>query len=211
VPKAPTSKRRAAGATSVKRDPGRRQAILDVAAALFAEKGVATTTVRDIGDASGILSGSLYYHFASKEAIVEEVVREYTNDLISRYRETIEAFAEPRARFEGLVRSSFAAMAQHKHACEIYQNDFRYLSSLPQLKNLTAFNDEVQAIWMETINAGVKSKVFRADIDAQIFYRFMRDSIWFAVRWYSPKGRDSEDRIADACIGVLLDGFARHD
>ena len=48
----------------------RREEILKVAAQVFAERGIKEATVRDIGEAAGILSGSLYYHFDSKEQIV---------------------------------------------------------------------------------------------------------------------------------------------
>ena len=51
----------------------RRDEILAIAALQFAERGVASTTVRDIGAAAGILSGSLYHHFESKEQILGEV------------------------------------------------------------------------------------------------------------------------------------------
>ena len=45
----------------------RREELLDLAATMFAQRGLRATTVRDIADAAGILSGSLYHHFASKE------------------------------------------------------------------------------------------------------------------------------------------------
>ncbi len=48
----------------------RRDEILAIAAQLFAERGFAATTVREIADAAGILSGSLYHHFDSKASMV---------------------------------------------------------------------------------------------------------------------------------------------
>ena len=52
---------------------GRRDELLEIAAGLFADRGVRATTVRDIADAAGILSGSLYHHFDSKESMVDEI------------------------------------------------------------------------------------------------------------------------------------------
>ena len=46
---------------------GRRADVVQLAGELFAEKGYRATTVREIADAAGILSGSLYPHFDSKE------------------------------------------------------------------------------------------------------------------------------------------------
>ena len=59
----------------------RHDQILAAAAELFARKGVAATTVREIADQVGILSGSLYHHFDSKEAMVDEILLPYLKDL----------------------------------------------------------------------------------------------------------------------------------
>src|SRR6266702_8691200 len=45
----------------------RRRQVLTVASELFAKKGFEATSIRDIATAAGMMSGSLYYHFASKE------------------------------------------------------------------------------------------------------------------------------------------------
>lgn len=185
----------------------RRDHIVASAAALFADKGVATTTVRDIGDAAGILSGSLYYHFSSKEAIVEEIVRRYLHELVASYDAVLAAQREPRARLEGLIGASFRAIDQHPHACEIYQNDYKYLQSLQGLADLEPLTAKVQAVWMDTIRQGVKAGVLRKDVDAKLFYRFARDAIWFAVRWYHPGRGDDVATLTTACTTILLDGF----
>jgi AcrR family transcriptional regulator len=65
----------------------RREVILREAAELFARQGVAATTVREIADAAGILSGSLYHHFTSKDEIVDAVVSSFLHDLRAAYDE----------------------------------------------------------------------------------------------------------------------------
>ena len=58
----------------------RRDQIIAIATRLIASRGYAATTVRDIADEAGILSGSLYHHFASKEAVLEEILRTFMYD-----------------------------------------------------------------------------------------------------------------------------------
>lgn len=53
----------------------RRDELLELAAAMFAERGLRATTVRDIADSAGILSGSLYHHFSSKEEMVDSAAQ----------------------------------------------------------------------------------------------------------------------------------------
>src|SRR3954454_5274025 len=67
----------------------RRHALVEIAAALFAEQGFKATTVREIGDAAGVLSGSLYHHFDSKETIVDEILSSYLDSLMQTYREIV--------------------------------------------------------------------------------------------------------------------------
>lgn len=54
----------------------RRQAVLDIAAAMFAAKGYAATSIRSITTSVGMLPGSIYYHFRSKEDLLLAVYRE---------------------------------------------------------------------------------------------------------------------------------------
>ncbi len=56
---------------------------------MFAERGLKATTVRDIADSAGILSGSRYQQFKSNEQMVEEVTRDFLDWLFSRYEEII--------------------------------------------------------------------------------------------------------------------------
>lgn len=53
-----------------------REEILDAAAELFTSRGYAATSTRMIADAVGVRQASLYYHFHSKEELLEELLAE---------------------------------------------------------------------------------------------------------------------------------------
>jgi AcrR family transcriptional regulator len=71
-------------------DGARRAEILACAAQLFASSGSAGTSLKDVADACGILPGSLYHHFASKEAILLELVVGYQSELDAAGRAAID-------------------------------------------------------------------------------------------------------------------------
>ena len=71
----------------------RRDELLGLAASMFAERGLRATTVRDIADGAGILSGSLYHHFSSKEEMVDELLRGFLDQLFARYNEIMDTEA----------------------------------------------------------------------------------------------------------------------
>jgi AcrR family transcriptional regulator len=185
----------------------RRDVILAEAAKLFARKGVSATTVREIGDAAGILSGSLYHHFESKEAIVDEILSTWLDDLLDRYRQATEELDDPKACLAELIRISFQAIDEHPDACEIYQNDFNYLADLPRFGYLRKKGLEFQKAWVDVILEGVARGQFRDDVDPRVFYRFARDAVWPTVRWYNRGGKYRIEELADECIKVLMDGF----
>jgi AcrR family transcriptional regulator len=187
----------------------RRERILLSAATLFARKGVAATTVREIADEVGILSGSLYHHFESKEAIVDEVVSSYLEDLRTRYKKVLARDVDPRTRLHDLVVASLEVVEAHPHATEIYQNDVNYLSQIERFSYLKNSGKEVQSSWLEVINAGIAQGVFRADLDPKILYRLMRDSVWLSVRWFKPSRDYPIARLAEDCTSLFIDGLAR--
>ena len=79
--------------------PDRREKILESSAELFARKGVATTTVREIGDAAGVFSGSLYHYFKSKNAIVAELMRGFITDIQLRFDQVEKTANDPRTSY----------------------------------------------------------------------------------------------------------------
>jgi AcrR family transcriptional regulator len=186
----------------------RRDVILSQAAKLFARKGVSATTVREIGDAAGILSGSLYHHFESKEAIVDEILASYLDNLLAWYRQVTDEHDDPKECLAGLIRVSFQSIEEYPEACEIYQNDFNYLTSLPRFGYLQKKAAEFQKAWVDVIMDGVDQGQFRGDVDPRVFYRFARDALWLTVRWYKPGGRHRIEELAEECIAVLMDGYA---
>ena len=77
-----------------------------LAGELFAQKGFRATTVREIADAAGILSGSLYHHFDSKESIADEILSSFINDVLTDYRTAVSSAGSPRDVLEQIVRST---------------------------------------------------------------------------------------------------------
>jgi AcrR family transcriptional regulator len=186
----------------------RREVILQKAAELFAAKGVAATTVREIADSVGLLSGSLYHHFESKDAIVDELLRSYLNDLLDGSKRVTAENVDPRSKLENLVQASLETVEAHPYATEIYQNDYNLLAAQPRFTYLKSTGVEVQKTWIDVIRAGINTGVFRADIDPQILYRFMRDVVWQSVRWYRPALGLTLRQLANDCTSLLLDGMA---
>lgn len=188
----------------------RRDIILREAAALFAAQGVAATTVRQIAEAAGVLSGSLYHHFPSKEVMVQDIVVAYLDDLHGRYQALRELDAEPIARLRQLVLISVQTATDHPHAVEIYQNEGAVLRTVPRNQHVSELAQEVHQFWAEVIRAGVDALELRSDVSARLFHRLIRDAVWLSPRWYRPTDEYPPAKLADDLLAVFLDGFSAH-
>jgi TetR/AcrR family transcriptional regulator, cholesterol catabolism regulator len=186
----------------------RRAELLAIAAGLFAEKGFKNTTVRDIADAAGILSGSLYHHFDSKESMVDEILQTFQAELFAAYDEVLASDVDARLKIERAVRLSFAAIDQHRHEVAIFQNEADYLGAFPRFGYLAERNAQSRNVWMTLLTEGVETGALRADLDITLTYRFIRDTVWVAVRWYRPGGGLTHEAIADQYLTILLDGIS---
>src|SRR5688572_30046840 len=170
--------------TSQAQTSTRREELLAIAAELFATKGFKNTTVRDIADAAGILSGSLYHHFDSKESMVDEILSSFQEELFDKYAEIVAGDADPRAKLDAAVRVSFEAIDQHRNEVAIFQNEADYLGTFDRFAYLADRNKQSRDVWHALLNEGVSSGALRQDLDIELVYRFIRDTVWVAVRWY---------------------------
>jgi len=190
--------------------PGsRRDELLAIAAQLFAERGFKNTTVRDIADAAGILSGSLYHHFDSKEAMVDELLDSFQTDLWEQYDAIEASDLSPRAKLEAVVRASFDAIDHHHSEVAIFQNDALHLATFDRFGYLIERNRKFRALWTGLLEAGVASGELRADLDVALVYRFLRDTVWVAVRWYRPGGALTPADVAEQYLTILLEGIQK--
>lgn len=186
----------------------RRDEILALAAKIFADKGYASTTVREIADAAGILSGSLYHHFDSKEAMLDEIMHGFLDNIVAKYRATVDVGGDPLDVLRALIREAFRSLGGNPAALAVMINEFNFLVQFPRFAYLREGAEETERLWTGVIEEGMRMGVFRSDIDARMIYRFMRDTIWISVRWYRPDGKYSPEEIADFYIAMLLDGLA---
>ncbi|GAB2976555.1 TetR/AcrR family transcriptional regulator [Nocardioides montaniterrae] len=187
--------------------PNRRAELLRIAGEKFATKGFKNTTVRDIADAAGILSGSLYHHFPSKESMADELMREFQTELFGQYDEILASSDDARTKLERAVRVSFEAIENHPHEVAIFQNDAAHLGRLEGFGYLADRNAQSRQVWITLLEEGVASGVLREDLDITLTYRFIRDTVWVAVRWYRPGGGLTHTEVADQYIRILLDGI----
>jgi AcrR family transcriptional regulator len=188
----------------------RRELILASAAEMFARKGIRSTTVREIADAVGVLSGSLYHYFDSKDAMVEEILMGFLDAIRARYGEVLARGQGAAKSLRDLVLVSLQVAMEPPDATAIYQNELRYLRETPRFEEVQAAAADVQHVWLGIIERGVADGSFRDDIAPRVFHRLIRDAVWLSGRGQRGDGGYSTERLADAITSIFLHGFAAH-
>lgn len=185
----------------------RQTQIKRVAAQLFVESGVAGTSVRDIADGVGILSGSLYHHFPSKDAIAFAIVADFLADLNSRYESVLPHVHGMREELSALVHSSVEVAAAHPYATEIYQNERAYHGPQAPAQIAEAVHRAHQ-FWVDTADRAGTSGELRPDLDPAEFARMLREGVWWSVRYHRETLAQNGPAVADTMLAVFVDGAA---
>ncbi|MEV0668126.1 TetR family transcriptional regulator [Actinomadura luteofluorescens] len=199
-------RRRDAEGTAAAR-AGRRAELLATAAEVFASQGYSATTVRKVADAAGILGGSLYYHFDSKESMADEILSTFLDDMWAAYDRVLGAGLSARDTLEAIVVESFRSIDKHRPAVVLYQNESKHLATSERFHYLLDSQRRFEEMWLSLLDRGVKEGAFRADLDRTLIYRFIRDTVWVAANWYQHGGRLSADDIAKQYLAMFLEGI----
>jgi TetR/AcrR family transcriptional regulator, cholesterol catabolism regulator len=186
----------------------RRVEILNVAMEIFAERGVKATTVREIGNQAGILSGSLYHHFGSKLDIVDAILSQFCDDILEHYKRIATADASAVERLRMLARYAFSLVEDQPHALMMFYSEGRQLvATEPRFSYLADFDHKIERHWTSLIKAGAADGELRRDVDPKLVYRIVRDSIGGAVHWFRPSRSRTIEDTADDFIDLLLQGL----
>jgi TetR/AcrR family transcriptional regulator, cholesterol catabolism regulator len=185
----------------------RRAEILSIAALQFAERGVASTTVRDIGAAAGILSGSLYHHFESKEKIVAELLLPVMERQVGQYRIIVGGDDVAATTLRALIKVAVAEAAQTPNETRMIRNDAQSFSSAPALRPVSELLIEAARLWASVIERGISSGEFRDNVDARLVVAAMFDAVLSTTRWFAGKGPQNPGRIGDALADLFLGGL----
>jgi TetR/AcrR family transcriptional regulator, cholesterol catabolism regulator len=192
-------------------DSKRREEILQAAASVFARKGISNATVRDIADEVGILSGSLYHHFESKDQMVEEILLAGADRQGARYREIVKAEPDAVEAMRKLVMLGVLGVAEGPNEATILRNDAQQIKANPRLRLIEKQRQDTKRLWISVVRKGVEQGAFRDDLDADVAVRAMFDAVLSTIRWFPPLGRSSPQRIGSQLAGFFIDGLRGDD
>jgi AcrR family transcriptional regulator len=176
----------------------RRDLILDAAAECFSRSGYEGTSVRDIATAAGILPGSMYYHFSSKEEVLGAVHDEGLSKVKRKVAEAIAGESEPWARLEAACTAHLEALHAAKEYGSVVATEFPRRHSKKLRQRMVAARDDYENIFRQLIDdlplaPGASRKYLRLSLIGAM--------AWTLV-WYKP-GKDDVREIAREIVKLF--------
>jgi TetR/AcrR family transcriptional regulator, cholesterol catabolism regulator len=194
--------------TPLKKGLATRAMILNAAARRFAEKGYADCSLRDIAALAGMKAGSVYYHFPSKENLLEEVIRtgsEMLTQTILAELARLGADASKTEQFQVMMRAHVTSFLDIRDDANTFLRIYNYLPPVMKQQTRRSRLDNAQ-IWFDAFDRGVAQGEFKAEIDRNLFIPFLLQSMNGIIEWFSPT-RMTIDGICEMITAVQLDGI----
>jgi AcrR family transcriptional regulator len=181
--------------------------LLEVAARIVGSQGYAAASMRAIAQAAGIEAASIYYHFASKEDLVDEVMAHgYTLMArhIQEYLDALPAGTRAEARMRAAIAGQMSAVIRYGDYT-IASN--RLLAQLPPRvrERQIARREAHQALWTGLIEGLRAEGVLSEQVDPGLLRVFIQGCINSAQGWFNPDKGALEDVAGHLC-DMFLDG-----
>jgi len=137
----------------------RKQAIIESATRLFAEKGFYSTSTVEVAETAGVAHGTLFYHYKNKEGIVLEIFRHAKKVYLQELEISVANRPTGMEKIESMLRFNAAFKRTHSRQLLIFLRDFpeKMTSEESELKTMVKeTNAQVLAIISRCLTEGIE-------------------------------------------------------
>lgn len=159
--------------------------ILDATARVLIDVGYSATRLTDIADIAGVQAGSIYYYFASRESLIEEVLRygvQFTQAHVRATVEAVAAGATPGERISAAIDGHLEAVMElgalssaHVHAFDQVPPDMQ--------ERLRPIRRSFGKFWADLVDDAIESGDLRGDLDPYLIRLFIVNMIERVPEW----------------------------
>ncbi|WP_168789080.1 TetR/AcrR family transcriptional regulator [Paraburkholderia aromaticivorans] len=184
-----------------------RETLLQLAARSFVTQGYTATTMRSLADQAGIEAASIYYHFSSKEELVEVVVAHGGDSIVQHIREHLDALppnASAETRFKAAVLGQMSALIKFGDYALAHG---RLLAQLPDKarEGQVKRHEQNQRLWTQLLEGLRTEGMLRPDVDIALCRVFLLGCINSVQGWFNPR-KGALDQVAEQICGMFFEG-----
>jgi len=180
----------------------RRDRLIDAAARLFRQQGYERTSVRQLAEAVGILSGSVFHHFDSKEDILMAVMTTTIATMTERLRRASEQASDPLDRLRQLVHTELDLLhGDTRDGVAVAFFQWHSLGASGQ-EEVLGLRDDYEAVWLQALSEARDAGLTEGD--PFIIRRLLTGANGWTIYWYRPGGKLDLDGLADQVLRLLI-------
>ncbi|MBC5768493.1 TetR/AcrR family transcriptional regulator [Ramlibacter albus] len=172
--------------------------VLDEAARLFRTKGYEATSVRDIAKAAGILPGSLYSHFATKEDLLAAVYLRGVEQVTVAVQAAIDRHDDPWDRLEAACIAHLEAILRDDDYAQVVVR-VRPSDGGSAQPRLVELRNRYESLWVDL----VKALPLARGTDRGAYRLMLVGALNYSQTWYRADGRLNPRALARKFIGLL--------
>ena len=175
--------------------------VLDEAARLFRSQGFGGTSVRDIARAVGMLPGSLYCHFATKEALLTAVYIKGVEQISTAVQTVVARQTDPWQRLEAACVAHLESILRDDDYAQVVIRV--HPADIPVAnQTLIDLRNRYEALFIDLI----KALPLRPKTDRRSFRLLLIGALNSSQTWYRPDGKLKPRAIARQFIALLRQG-----
>lgn len=150
----------------VKEAEVRKEEILDAAEKLFGVKGFDNTSTNDILEAVGIARGTLYYHFKSKEDILDGVIERMTGRLLADAKRIVRN--QKLSLLERFTKAVMSLNVDSKIGYEVMEQVHRPQNALMHQKMQKQLLAGINPLFTELVEEGIEQGICHTDYPQEV-------------------------------------------
>ena len=183
-------------------DDNRREALIRAAARLFNRQGYQGTSVRDIASATGMRSGSPFYHFASKQDLLFEATLQGLGPALAELEAIWAGKGSTLARFRSLLRTHLGQLlGTDPDMAAMVVSEWRWLDGA-QRAQVIELRDRFEQLWQRALEAlAAEGRIAQADRTTRLFFL---GALHGVPQWYREGGALDIDEVAAALARFVL-------
>jgi TetR/AcrR family transcriptional regulator, cholesterol catabolism regulator len=192
----------------------KREQILDAAAKVLARRGYTGTSLAEIAEEVGIAgAGSLYYHFESRDQLVEEVLRRGVKVAFEQSRRAVAglpAGARPLDRLKAAIRAQMLAVLV---VSDYARATSRSTGQVPaeMWARINADFRRYGRFYDQLIAAAMNAGEIDPKVDRSALRMLVVGAINWAPEWFRKSGKSSAEDVADLLVRMMIRGVGARE
>jgi AcrR family transcriptional regulator len=183
-----------------------RARILRVAGRLFAQKGYHGTSMRDLASAMNLTQGSLYNHVAGKEELLFAIMGGIADEYVAGIETIADSDNPPSDKLRAVIRGHLQIAAENLQASTVFLHEWKFLGDEHRAQ-IQDKRDRYERALRSILAEGVEQGDFRP-LDLKFAALMILSALNWFYQWYSPKGPQSAEEIADRFLELFKYGVS---